>query len=95
MFLLFNSCLGVDSLRNVTGVQTGALDPAMDMYWTWNTGYVMAKLEAAAQQALIRRGTSLVIMSAAVIKKASKLQETLNFLSIRLTFGPKNYLYKR
>ena len=37
--------LGVDSLRNVTGVQTGALDPAMDMYWTWNTGYVMAKLE--------------------------------------------------
>jgi len=40
--------LGVDSLRNVTGVQTGALDPAMDMYWTWNTGYVMAKLEGSS-----------------------------------------------
>jgi hypothetical protein len=37
--------LGVDSLKNVSGVQTGALDPAEGMFWTWNTGYVMAKLE--------------------------------------------------
>jgi hypothetical protein len=37
--------LGVDSLKNVSGVQTGALDPAKGMFWTWNTGYVMAKLE--------------------------------------------------
>lgn len=40
-----NFLLGVDSLRNVSGAQTGALDPAKDMFWTWNTGYVMAKLE--------------------------------------------------
>ena len=37
--------LGVDSLRNVSGVQTGALDPAKGMFWTWNSGYIMAKLE--------------------------------------------------
>ena len=37
--------LGVDSLHNVSGAQIGALDPAKDMFWTWNTGYVMAKLE--------------------------------------------------
>jgi hypothetical protein len=37
--------LGVDSINNVSGVQTGALDPAKGMFWTWNTGYVMAKLE--------------------------------------------------
>ena len=37
--------LGVDSLQNVKGVQTGSLDPAKGMFWTWNTGYVMAKLE--------------------------------------------------
>lgn len=37
--------LGVDSLHNVSGAQTGALDPLNDMFWTWNTGYVMAKLE--------------------------------------------------
>lgn len=37
--------LGVDSLHNVSGAQSGALDPINDMFWTWNTGYVMAKLE--------------------------------------------------
>ena len=37
--------LGVDSLRNVSGAQTGALDPLNDMFWTWNSGYVMFKLE--------------------------------------------------
>jgi hypothetical protein len=37
--------LGVDSARNVGGVQSGALDPANGMFWTWNTGYIMAKLE--------------------------------------------------
>ena len=37
--------LGVDSLHNVSGAQSGALDPLNDMFWTWNSGYVMAKLE--------------------------------------------------
>ena len=37
--------LGVDSIRNVSGAQTGALDPANDMFWTWNSGYIMVKLE--------------------------------------------------
>ena len=40
--------LGVDSARNVSGAQTGALDPALGMFWTWNTGYVMAKLEGTS-----------------------------------------------
>jgi hypothetical protein len=40
-----NFLLGVDSLHNVSGAQTDELDPAKDMFWTWNSGYVMAKLE--------------------------------------------------
>jgi hypothetical protein len=40
--------IGVDSLRNVSGAQTGALDPALDMFWTWNTGYIMAKMEGTS-----------------------------------------------
>lgn len=40
--------LGVDSTRNVSGAQTGALDPTNDMFWTWSTGYVMAKLEGTS-----------------------------------------------
>ena len=37
--------LGVDSLRNVSGAQTGALDVMNGMFWGWDTGYIMAKLE--------------------------------------------------
>lgn len=45
-----NFLLGVDSLHNVSGAQTGALDPLNDMFWTWNSGYVMAKLEGRSPQ---------------------------------------------
>lgn len=37
--------LGVDSIKNVSGAQTGALDPLNGMYWTWNSGYIMFKVE--------------------------------------------------
>ncbi len=40
--------LGVDSLHNVSGAQTDDLDPAKDMFWTWNSGYVMAKMEGSS-----------------------------------------------
>lgn len=42
--------IGVDSARNVSGTQTGALDPAYGMFWTWSTGYIMAKLEGTSPQ---------------------------------------------
>lgn len=37
--------IGVDSLRNCSGAQSGALDPINGMFWTWNTGYIFFKLE--------------------------------------------------
>jgi len=37
--------IGVDSTRNVSGAQTGALDPANGMFWSWNQGYIFMKLE--------------------------------------------------
>lgn len=40
--------MGVDSARNVSGAQTGALDPLNDMFWSWNTGYIMMKLEGSS-----------------------------------------------
>ena len=42
--------IGVDSVRNVSGAQTGALSANNNMFWTWNTGYIMAKLEGTSQQ---------------------------------------------
>jgi hypothetical protein len=40
--------LGVDSLHNCSGVQSGALDPENAMFWAWNTGYIFLKLEGMA-----------------------------------------------
>lgn len=48
-----NFLLGVDSLHNVSGAQTGALDPLNDMFWTWNSGYVMAKIEGQSPQSTL------------------------------------------
>lgn len=45
--------IGVDSTRNVSGAQTGALDPsgqAQGMFWDWNTGYIMARMEGSSPQ---------------------------------------------
>jgi hypothetical protein len=41
--------IGVDSLSNCSGAQSGALDPVNAMFWTWNTGYVFMKLEGKAK----------------------------------------------
>ena len=37
--------IGVDSLTQLSGARTGALDPLNGMYWTWNSGYVGVKME--------------------------------------------------
>lgn len=42
--------VGVDSARNVYGSFTGALDPVNNMYWGWNQGFIMAKLEGHSRQ---------------------------------------------
>lgn len=47
--------IGVDSIRNVSGAQTGALDPLNDMFWTWRSGYVMAKLEGTSPVSTLPR----------------------------------------
>lgn len=40
--------IGVDSARNFSGAQAGALDPMNDMFWTWNSGYVVFKLDGTS-----------------------------------------------
>ncbi len=42
--------LGVDSVRNVSGAQTDALDPINGMFWSWSSGYIMAKFEGTSPQ---------------------------------------------
>lgn len=42
--------IGIDSTRNVSGAQTGALDPANanGMFWNWNSGYVFLMLNGTS-----------------------------------------------
>ncbi len=40
-----NFIVGVDSIHNCSGAQSGALDPVNAMFWAWNTGYVFLKIE--------------------------------------------------
>jgi len=40
--------LGVDSVRNVSGTQDGALSTDLGMFWTWNSGYIMVKAEGTS-----------------------------------------------
>jgi hypothetical protein len=47
--------VGVDSIRNCSGAQDGALDPMNDMFWTWNTGYVMFKLEGSSEASPVKQ----------------------------------------
>lgn len=42
--------IGVDSIRNFSGAQVGALDPINAMIWSWSTGYIMAKMEGTSPQ---------------------------------------------
>ena len=43
--------LGVDSARNVSGAQEGALSEANDMFWSWNMGYIFMKFEGTSASA--------------------------------------------
>lgn len=43
--------LGVDSARNVSGAQSGALAVSNSMFWSWSTGYIMLKCEGTSPNA--------------------------------------------
>lgn len=47
-----NFTIGVDSTRNVSGAQEGALDVANGMFWSWNMGYIFMKMEGTVQDSI-------------------------------------------
>jgi hypothetical protein len=42
--------VGVDAARNTAGAQTGTLDPARGLFWTWNTGYIFFQFDGHSPQ---------------------------------------------
>lgn len=47
--------IGIDSMRNFAGAQTGALDPAKGMFWSWNSGYIFVKLEGESVKSTAKK----------------------------------------
>lgn len=50
-YIAMEFIVGVDSTRNCSGAQTGALDPLNDMFWSWNQGYIFFKCEGYTSSA--------------------------------------------
>lgn len=67
--------IGVDSLHNVSGAQTGALDPANGNFWSWNTGYIMLKFEGNSPQAPTTDG--MLVFHAGGFSGANSVLKTL------------------
>jgi hypothetical protein len=44
----FDFAIGLDSSATMTTQFSGTLDPALGMYWAWNTGYIHFKLEGTS-----------------------------------------------
>lgn len=47
--------IGIDSLRNFAGAQTGCLDPAKGMFWTWKSGYIFVKMEGISSKSTSKK----------------------------------------
>lgn len=76
--------IGVDSIRNVSGAQTGALDPVKGMFWSWNSGYIMAKLEGYSPVSAAAENR-LTFHIGGFRKEHSAVQEVLLTAPISLT----------
>ncbi len=87
--------VGVDSTRNVSGAQTGALSTTNGMFWSWNTGYIFVKAEGMSPQSssggfTYHLGGFREVNSAIVTKEIAFGSE---MLSIKPNAKPQVHLY--
>lgn len=86
--------IGVDSLRNVSGAQGGALDPIKGNFWDWNTGYIMLKFEGTSPKATTT-GKKIMLHSGGFSGVNNVLKTvTLDMPSeIKVTKGQANHIH--
>lgn len=58
--------IGVDSLRNFAGAQTGCLDPAKGMFWTWKSGYIFVKMEGISSKSTSKKNRLIYHIGGAI-----------------------------
>ena len=83
--------IGVDSLRNHSGDQTGDLDPALGMYWSWTNGYIHFRIEGRLQPSLttfsIHIGGSENVVNKSIDLTNYAVKNASNGLSIGIKFN--------
>jgi hypothetical protein len=68
---------GIDSVTNYGGAQSGDLDPAHGMYWSWNQGYIFTRFFGYSSSATANSGHNLTF----------EIGGTNNFNNIQLNFA--------
>lgn len=48
-------CIGIDSLKSISGALGGDLDPSNGMYWAWQSGYINLKMEGKSNSCKTRK----------------------------------------
>ena len=83
--------IGVDSLRNHSGDQTGDLDPALGMYWSWTNGYIHFRIEGRLQPSLttfsIHIGGSENVVNKSIDLTNYAVKNASNGLAIGIKFN--------
>jgi hypothetical protein len=85
--------LGIDSVRNKSGAQSGDLDPSKGMYWAWNQGYIFMRFFGYSSEAPLNSSHNITYE---IGENSSARTITLPFntnnLSVQNGNSPKIYL---
>jgi len=84
--------VGVDAARNRGGAQSGVLDPARGMFWTWATGYIHFKLEGRSPAAPGTEQAVILHLGGADVARSIRLPLGSKPLRIRPGLQPTLHL---
>lgn len=85
--------IGVDSLKNVSGALSGDLDPIKGMFWTWNTGYISAKLEGKSRKCKTHNNAFDLHVGGYLNPYNTYRKNKLDLNTLRIVSGKTTYLY--
>lgn len=85
--------IGVDSLKNVSGALSGDLDPIKGMFWTWNTGYIAAKLEGRSLKCKTHNNAFDLHVGGYLNPYNTYRRNKLLLNNLRIVSGKTSYLY--
>lgn len=81
--------VGVDANRVTQGAQVGPLDPAKNMFWSWNSGYIFFRMEGVASTSTAT-GNAIVYHMGGYKLIAGNANMVNNLRDVTLSFNSDN-----